>query len=141
MHRGDDNLTVWGDSMAKNKEKSIKQMTDFFDYAINEFPDFINDVVEQRGDSLEWHLRAVTPVDTGMTKEKWGHYTCHGNGHSSVTITNSNVVDGANVAVLIDRGHATRNGGWVYGYPFIGEGEEEECKFIEREIIGKINSQ
>lgn len=66
-------------------------------------------------------LAAATPVDSGLTASSWGYeieYSPHGN--CSITWTNSNVQDGwANVAILLQYGHGTRNGGYVRGRNYI----------------------
>ena len=66
-------------------------------------------------------LSAATPVDTGKTAQSWS-YSIYRPADGVVTIVwkNSNVSkDWANVAVLVDTGHATRNGGYVFGRHYI----------------------
>lgn len=65
-------------------------------------------------------LSRATPVDTGKTSDSWGYSIEQGRDSVSVVWTNSNVVNGwANVAILIQYGHATRNGGYVQGRDYI----------------------
>jgi len=67
-------------------------------------------------------LAEATPKDTGLTANSWGYEIEHDRrqGRITITWTNSNVVDEwANVAVLIQYGHATRNGGYVQGRDYI----------------------
>lgn len=65
-------------------------------------------------------LRESTPIDTGETANSWG-YEIEMNGDSATIIwTNSNVEKGwFNVAVMIQYGHGTRNGGYVHGIDYI----------------------
>lgn len=65
-------------------------------------------------------LSAATPVDTGKTASSWS-YTIEHSSPESVKIvwTNSNVVDGNNIAVLIQYGHGTGTGGYVQGIDYI----------------------
>ena len=66
-------------------------------------------------------LQNATPIDTGKTAASWG-YTIElpEPGKIRLVFTNSNVVnDWANVAILLQYGHATRNGGWVEGRDYI----------------------
>lgn len=64
-------------------------------------------------------LAAYTPIDSGRTASSWD-YEIH-KSHDMVKIvwTNSNTSNGIPIAVLIQYGHATRNGGYVEGRDFI----------------------
>lgn len=67
-------------------------------------------------------LRKATPKDTGNTADSWGYEirTSPDTGYYSIIWTNSNVRNGwANVAILLQYGHATRNGGYVQGRDYI----------------------
>lgn len=67
-------------------------------------------------------LSAATPEDTGLTARSWGYEIKYDDLHGTIKIawTNSNVQDGwANVAILIQYGHGTRNGGFVQGRDYI----------------------
>ena len=64
-------------------------------------------------------LRDATPVQTGETASSWYYTIDREQDYATITWCNSNVVDGANVAVLLQYGHATRNGSWVEGIDFI----------------------
>lgn len=65
-------------------------------------------------------LRSVTPVDSGNTANSW-RYDIYYNKNESVRIvfSNTNVVDGVPVAILLQYGHGTRNGGFVQGKDYI----------------------
>lgn len=64
-------------------------------------------------------LASATPVDSGETANSW-YYEIE-NRKDSVTISfhNSNVQNGAPIAVILQYGHGTRNGGWVQGRDYI----------------------
>ena len=65
-------------------------------------------------------LSNATPVDTGATAASWDYTTNIGDGFVSITWTNSNTTpDGIPIAILIQYGHGTRNGGYVQGRDFI----------------------
>ncbi len=64
-------------------------------------------------------LSNATPVDSGLTASSW-NYEIHGTGSDiEVIFTNSNVVDGLPVAILIQYGHATGTGGYIPGIDYI----------------------
>ena len=65
-------------------------------------------------------LRANTPVDTGLTADSWKYRIETDKNKTSVIWYNTNVVDGwADISILIQYGHATKNGGWVQGIDYI----------------------
>jgi hypothetical protein len=65
-------------------------------------------------------LKAATPVDTGKTATSWSYEIKKENSVYSLEFHNSNVVDGwFNVAIMLDVGHGTGNGGWVEGLNYI----------------------
>lgn len=67
-------------------------------------------------------LRAATPVDSGLTASSWKYSIEIDESTSQIRLiwSNTNLArDAINIAVLIDRGHATRSGTWVEGQHFI----------------------
>lgn len=64
-------------------------------------------------------LRAATPVDSGMTRDHWNYHISYGEGSCTISFTNSNVNDGVLIAILLQYGHGTRNGGYVQGRDYI----------------------
>lgn len=66
-------------------------------------------------------LASATPRDSGTTATSW-FYTIERRGTKSASIIfhNSNVTpQGTPVAILIQYGHATKNGAWVEGIDYI----------------------
>ena len=64
-------------------------------------------------------LQAATPVDSGKTAYSWEYNIKENRGSYTLEWRNTNVVDGVVVAVLLQYGHATRNGGYVQGRDYI----------------------
>lgn len=64
-------------------------------------------------------LRASTPVDSGETARGWDYHIEKRRGCVAIVWTNSNINDGCNIAVLLQYGHATGNGGYVQGRDYI----------------------
>lgn len=65
-------------------------------------------------------LKEATPIDSGNTANSW-RYDIYYNKNESVRIvfSNTNVVDGVPIAILLQYGHGTRNGGFVQGRDYI----------------------
>lgn len=64
-------------------------------------------------------LREATPKDTGKTAESWSYTIMQEDGVYSIYWKNSNRHDGANVAILLQYGHATGWGRYVKGIDYI----------------------
>lgn len=64
-------------------------------------------------------LASATPVETGETANSW-HYTIeHKKGAVTISFLNSNIQNGVPIAIILQYGHGTRNGGWVQGRDYI----------------------
>ena len=64
-------------------------------------------------------LSAATPVDTGLTATSWYYEIVHTKTGVSLNFGNSNVQSGVPIAIILQYGHGTRNGGWVQGRDYI----------------------
>lgn len=64
-------------------------------------------------------LASATPVDTGLTASSWSYEIKHNNGTVSISFKNSNIQNGVPIAIILQYGHGTRNGGWVQGRDYI----------------------
>jgi len=64
-------------------------------------------------------LEKATPADTGLTASSWEYSYTIEKGRFSVSWNNTNIEDGAPIAILIQYGHGTRNGGYVQGRDYI----------------------
>ena len=64
-------------------------------------------------------LQAATPKDTGKTSESWYYKIERKNGSVSLTFHNSNQKKGVPIAIILQYGHATGNGGYVEGVDYI----------------------
>jgi hypothetical protein len=86
-------------------------------------------------------LQAATPVDTGMTANSW-YYTIERTRNSvSLSFYNSNVHNGVPIAIILQTGHATRDGGWVEGIDYINPSIrplfEELANNMWKEVISR----
>jgi len=66
-------------------------------------------------------LAANTPKDSGKTAASWVYrIERYSDGNISIAFDNTNVVkDWFNVAINLQLGHGTKNGGWVSGVDYI----------------------
>lgn len=64
-------------------------------------------------------LKNATPVDTGLTANSWYYRIVQSDNGIRITWSNSNRVDGVLIAIILEYGHATRNGGYVAGRNYI----------------------
>ena len=64
-------------------------------------------------------LAMATPIDTGLTADSWGYKITQGEGHITITWTNSNRNKGVPIAIILQYGHGTATGGYVEGRDYI----------------------
>lgn len=64
-------------------------------------------------------LASATPVDTGLTASSWYYKIERTNDAVIIAYCNSNVNKGVPIAIILQYGHGTRNGGWVEGRDYI----------------------
>ena len=64
-------------------------------------------------------LVSATPVDTGLTARSWKYEIQQKKGSVTISFSNTNIQNGVPIAIILQYGHATRNGGWVQGRDYI----------------------
>ena len=85
-------------------------------------------------------LAAATPVNTGETAASW-YYKIHYEDHRIVIAWyNSNENDGVNIAVILQYGHGTNNGGYVEGQDYINPAMLPVFKEIAEEAYKEVTS-
>lgn len=86
-------------------------------------------------------LRNATPKDTGLTANSWSYRIEKSNNNITISFENSNINDGVPIAIILQYGHGTRNGGWVEGYDYINPAIrpifDELAKAAWKEVTGK----
>ena len=64
-------------------------------------------------------LESSTPKDTGLTSRSWYYEIENKGGIVRISFCNSNIQNGVPIAIILQYGHGTRNGGWVEGIDYI----------------------
>lgn len=64
-------------------------------------------------------LASATPIESGLTAQSWYYQIENKKGTAILTFYNSNVQNGVPIAIILQYGHGTRNGGWVEGRDYI----------------------
>lgn len=93
----------------KNTEKLFKKSNKVLDI----------DVLEKYGRIGVSVLRDTTPKDSGLTASSWSYKITRTKNTTTIAYYNSAMTDGVPIAILLQYGHATKNGGFVQGIDFI----------------------
>ena len=64
-------------------------------------------------------LSSATPIDSGKTANSWNYEITNKNGSVTISFNNSNIQNGVPIAIILQYGHGTKNGGWVQGRDYI----------------------
>lgn len=64
-------------------------------------------------------LSSATPIDSGKTANSWSYEIINKNGSAEIVFKNSNIQNGVPIAIILQYGHGTKNGGWVQGRDYI----------------------
>ena len=64
-------------------------------------------------------LSSATPIDSGKTANSWSYEITNKNGSITISFNNSNIQNGVPIAIILQYGHGTKNGGWVQGRDYI----------------------
>ena len=85
-------------------------------------------------------LTSATPVDSGITAESWDYELKMSPGFYSISWTNSNVVDGVPIAIILQYGHGTGTGGYVQGRDYINPAIQPIFDKISESLWREVSS-
>ena len=103
--------------MIKIRQKGdFKKLTSFLERAKEGLDIGVLDKYGRKGVAA---LSSATPVDTGLTASSWFYKIENKNGIAKIEFHNSNIQNGVPIAVILQYGHGTRNGGYVVGRDYI----------------------
>ena len=77
------------------------------------------DILNKYGSLGVTALSNATPVESGLTARSWSYTIVDEPGYSSIRWHNSHEENGVPIAVILQYGHGTRNGGYVQGRDYI----------------------
>lgn len=84
-------------------------------------------------------LKEATPKRTGLTSESWTYKVYEFNDAYKIEFYNSNLGQGwAPIAILLQYGHGTRNGGWVEGIDYINPALQPIFEKLSKEAWEKV---
>ena len=76
-------------------------------------------VLEEYANQGVQMLVANTPTHSGKTAMSWSYEIEQSGSTISIVWKNTNINNGVNIALILQYGHATRNGGYVQGIDYI----------------------
>lgn len=95
---------------------NFSKIDKFFSNLLN--PNY-RSVLEKYGSEGVRALMTATPVDSGKTAASWSYEIIQNGSEVKLQFKNSNIVDGVNIAIILQYGHGTRTGGYVSGRDYI----------------------
>ena len=76
-------------------------------------------VLDKFGQQGVTALSRATPTRSGKTASSWDYEVLVSGGSVTLQWTNSNINNGVSIAIILQYGHGTRNGGYVVGRDYI----------------------
>ena len=86
-------------------------------------------------------LASATPIDSGETATSWYYDIENTKESATITFYNSNVQNGVPIAIILQYGHGTRNGGWVEGRDYINPAIQPIFDQIVDEAWREVNKR
>lgn len=101
-------------------------------------PNNIDSILHHYGEEGVRALSLYTPVDSGQTASMWGYEIHKSHGQYSIVWTNDNINDGVPIAILIQYGHGTGNGGYVSGIDYINPALQNTFSSMTKELWEEV---
>lgn len=95
---------------------SFKNTNSFFENAVRR--SYLKNLEQLAQEGLK-ALKEATPVESGLTAEAWSYKITNLANSYRIEYFNTHFVKGVPIAIILQYGHATRNGGYVYGRDYI----------------------
>lgn len=98
-------------------------------------------ILEKYGQAGVDALAAATPVSTGVTASSWSYEIVQEDGRSTIYWNNANVQNGVSIAVILQYGHGTKNGGFVQGRDYINPAMQKVFESIASDAWKEVSRQ
>ncbi len=118
------------DDMADEIMKGLTEYSELADSAMKK-------AVRKTATSVKNEISANAPVKSGRYKKSWTAKKTKENSHSLEMTVHSK--DRYQIAHLLEKGHAKRNGGRVAGKPHIAPAEENRADMLESLIKKELS--
>lgn len=83
-------------------------------------------------------LSSATPIDSGKTASSWYYTIDNKNNGATISFHNSHINKGVPIAIILQYGHGTRNGGWVQGRDYINPAIQPVFDRIVNEVWKEV---
>ncbi len=98
-------------------------------------------ILEKYGQAGVDALAAATPVSTGLTASSWSYEIIQEAGRCTIYWNNSNIQNGVPIAVILQYGHGTKNGGFVQGRDYINPAMQKVFESIASDAWKEVSRQ
>lgn len=98
------------------------------------------DIFDKYGREGVKALSSATPLDSGETRNAWAYKIKRNQNGITITWTNSHIHKGVPIAIILQYGHATRNGGYVQGRDYINPAIRPIFDSIAKDIWREVTS-
>ena len=96
-------------------------------------------ILERYGRLGVQYLKDATPKRSYKTAESWYYEIEHSpSGASSLIFKNRNEVKGVNIAIILQYGHGTKNGGYVRGVDYINPASKKAFEQMAKELWAEV---
>lgn len=100
----------------------------------------INSLLNEYGKLGVRALSSNTPIDSGATASMWNYEIHETKNTHQIIWTNDNINDGVPIAILLQYGHATKNGGFVQGIDYINPAMQDVFKSMAEQLWREVVS-
>lgn len=101
----------------------------------------IASLLQAQGQKGVTALASATPKDSGKVSTSWGYEITRKGKSVTISWTNTDVVNGFAVAIMIQHGHGTGTGGYVQGRDYINPAIRPVFDDIAQTVWRAVNSQ
>lgn len=117
---------------------SFKNTTKFFDFVSR--GDYLDRKLNEYGIKGIKALQENTPKDTGLTANSWDYVIEKSKGSIKITWVNNNMAGRVPVVILLQYGHATKDGRYIQGIDFINPAMKPIFDEIADEIWKEVTN-